>query len=114
MSLNYLRIFVKYILKNNDFVSPFSRGYSDVTNNILNTLKSIENGCQRCIFMHSWYSEPSSRRHCPFFLRWSLLLYIGPILDNMRKAEKILEDTDDVNYTVILPAGLGKGPVTGN
>ena len=64
--------------------------------------------------MHSWHSEPTSRRHCPFFLRWSLLLHIGPILDNMRKAEKILENTDDINYTFVLTAGLGKGPVTGN
>ena len=64
--------------------------------------------------MHSWHSEPTSRRHCPFFLRWTLLLYIGPILDDMRKAEKILENTDDIDYTFILTAGLGKGPVTGN
>ena len=92
----------------------YLRGYFDVTNNIVNTLKSIESGCRRCIFLHSWHSEPTSRRHCPFFLRWSLLLHIGPILDNMRKAEKILENTDDINYTFVLTAGLGKGPVTGN
>ena len=48
------------------------------------------------------------------FTHRSPALYIGPILDNMRKAEKILENTDDINYTFFLTAGLGKGPVTGN
>ena len=79
--------------------------------------KALSSGssCRRCIFMHSWYSEPQSRTHCPFFLRWTLLLYINPILDNMRKAEKLLETAaDDLNYTVVLPAGLMNGKATGN
>ena len=54
-----------------------STGYVDFTNSLMKSLKSIENGCRRCIFMHSWYTEPSSRSNAPFFLRWTLLKFIG-------------------------------------
>ena len=39
-------------------------------------------------------------------------LFIGPILDNMRKAEEFLEGQNDIDYSVILPGGLGKGQAT--
>ena len=98
-------------------LSPYKnifRGYLDVTNAIVKTLLSLtENSCRRCIFMHSWHSEPSSRAEAPLLLRWTLLKYIGPILDNMREAEKILESTSDINYSVILPAGLKNGNQSG-
>ena len=54
------------------------------------------------------------RINCPFLLRWTLLLYIGPILDNMRKAEEFLAEKNDLDYTVVLPAGLVNGPAKGN
>ena len=112
----------KRLLENITFVSQnllktyenIYRGYLDVTNAIVKTLLSLnENSCRRCIFMHSWHSEPSSRAEAPLLLRWTLLKYIGPILDNMREAEKILESTSDINYSVILPAGLQKGNQSG-
>lgn len=87
-------------------------GYVDITKSVTEALKQTENGCRRLIFMHSAYSEPSSRSKAPWFLRWTLLAYIGPILDNMREAEKYLEKEEDFNYTVILPGGLKNGPGT--
>ena len=63
--------------------------------------------------MHSWFSDPSSRVNCPFYLRWTLMIYISPILDNMRKAEEFLQSQDDIDYSVILAAGLVNGKATG-
>ena len=90
-----------------------STGYSDFTSALMKAILSIENGCRRCIFMHSWHTEPSSRPNVPFYLRWTLLKYIAIILDNMRKAENLLEASDDIDYTVVLPPGLRAGPATG-
>ena len=47
-----------------------------------------------------------------FHPRWTLLWFIGPILDNMRKAEEFLESQGDIDYSVILPAGLSNGQAT--
>ena len=69
--------------------------------------------------MHSWYSNPDTRQHCPFFLRWTLIPYISCLLDDMSKAEQYLQDSEDnpevqdIDYTVILPGGLVNKPVTG-
>jgi len=74
--------------------------------------------CRRLILMHSWYTEPSSRAMCPFYLRWTLLQYIGPILDDMRTAEQYLANEEegsackDIDFTCVLPAGLSNKPVT--
>ena len=62
--------------------------------------------------MHSWYTDPESRAQASFFLRWILFSFIGPVLDNMRKAEEFLESQDDIDYSVILPGGLSKGQPT--
>lgn len=86
----------------------FFSGYEDVTKAIDKALMANGNPSKRCVFMHSWYSEPSTRVNCPFLLRWTLLLYIGPILDNMRQAEKYLESSS-LDYSVVLPAGLMNG-----
>ena len=94
-------------------INWYFRGYVDVTKAMTKALLTSENGCRRCIFMHSWYSEPTSRVNCPFFLRWTLLLFIGPILDNMRKAEEFLQGQEDIDYSVVLPAGLVNGKATG-
>ena len=69
--------------------------------------------------MHAWYSKPSSRQNCPFFLRWTIVPYLACILDDMHVAESYLQDPDenpevqDINYTVVLPGGLINKPVTG-
>ena len=49
-------------------------------------------------------------------LIWHFRIFLkssGPILDNMRGAEKILVESD-LDYTVVLPAGLLDGPASGN
>lgn len=92
--------------------SYISRGYEDVAKAISKALSSNENGSKRCIFMHSWYTDPESRAKASFFLRWVLFYFIGPVLDNMRKAEEFLEKQDEIDYSVILPSGLSKGQPT--
>jgi len=48
-----------------------------------------------------------------FLIRWFLLPMIKPVLDNMREVEVWLEqEVDDINYTVVRPAGLTNNPVT--
>merc|ERR1712051_891463 len=101
-----------HLYKNNQRENCLFRGYVDVTKAITKALLTNENGCRRCIFMHSWYSEPTSRVNAPFFIRWTLFLYIGPILDNMRKAEEFLQGQEDIDYSVVLPAALVKGKAT--
>ena len=102
-----------HLYKSNQRENCLFRGYVDVTKAMTKALLTNENGCRRCIFMHSWYSEPTARVNCPFFLRWTLLLFIGPILDNMRKAEEFLQGQEDIDYSVVLPAGLVNGKATG-
>ena len=102
-----------HLYKNNQRENCLFRGYVDVTKAITKALLTNENGCRRCIFMHSWCSEPTSRVNAPFFIRWTLFLYIGPILDNMRKAEEFLQGQEDIDYSVVLPAALVKGKATG-
>jgi biliverdin reductase/flavin reductase len=89
-----------------------STGYEDATKAISCALVKTEGGCRRLIAMHSWFTEQSVRSECPFWLRWTLLAYIGPILDNMRVAEKYLEGQNDIKYSVILPAGLTSNSVS--
>ena len=102
-----------HLYKSNQRENCLFRGYVDVTKAITKALLTNENGCRRCIFMHSWCSEPTSRINAPFFIRWTLFLYIGPILDNMRKAEEFLQGQEDIDYSVVLPAALVKGKATG-
>lgn len=71
-------------------------------------------GCKRLISVHSWYTEPETRSKAPFLLRWTLIPYIGPVLDDMRNVEKMLESQKDIVYTVVCPPGLQNKPVTGN
>jgi len=89
-----------------------STGYEDVTKAIAKALLTSNNSCRRCVFMHSWYTDPESRSQASFLLRWLLFTFIGPILDNMRKAEQFLESQNEIDYTVILPGGLSSSSAT--
>lgn len=94
---------------------PVARNVTEhekATKAMVGAMKKNEGGCRRLILMHSWFTEQSTRSKAPFYIRWTLLLFIAPILDNMRVAEKYLETEEDVNYTVVLPPGLTKKPVT--
>merc|ERR1712098_692645 len=65
------------------------------------------------VLCHSWYTEEPSRSQAMFLIRWFLLPMIKPALDNMREVEVWLEqEVDDINYTVVRPAGLTNNPVT--
>lgn len=48
-----------------------------------------------------------------FFIRFMLLPIIRSVLSNMYEMEKILEKTEDINWTVVRPPGLQNTPVTG-
>ena len=78
-----------------------------------------EVNCKRLILMHSWMTKPDSRNASgmPFFIRWVLIPLIRPALDDMDRAESYLRSDDQavagIDYTVVLPAGLNNGAVTG-
>lgn len=48
-----------------------------------------------------------------FFVRFMLLPLIRSVLSNMYEMEKLLEKTEDINWTVVRPPGLQNTPVTG-
>ena len=60
------------------------------------------------------YTDPASRADAPFLIRWVLLPMIRTVLDNMRETEVWLEDQtgEELQYTVVRPAGLTNNPVT--
>lgn len=91
-----------------------STNYMRSSKAILDAMKqSGEGGPRRYIGMHSWYSDPPSRAKCPFYLRYTLLAYIAPVLDDMRNVERYVEtETTDIDYTFVLPAGLQNKPMT--
>lgn len=67
----------------------------------------------RLVMCHSWYTEEASRGQAVFFIRWFLLPMIKSVLDNMREVEVMMEtQVDDINWTVVRPAGLTDNPVT--
>ena len=64
--------------------------------------------------MHSWYTDPGSRGQAPFFLRYTLIAYISPVLDDMRNVETyVARDAPEIDYTFVLPPGLSNKPLTG-
>ena len=64
--------------------------------------------------MHSWYTDPVSRGQAPFFLRYTLIAYIAPVLDDMRNVETyVARDAPEIDYTFVLPPGLSNKPLTG-
>ena len=69
----------------------------------------------RLVLCHSWYTEEESRGQAMFLIRWFLIPMIKPVLDNMREAELWLETECDqkINWTVVRPAGLTNGYLSG-
>lgn len=99
-------------------VSTLGFGVERPSTNYMKSAKAIidammKSECRRYIGMHSWYSEPTTRGKAPFLLRYTLLAYIGPVLDDMRSVERYVEtETTDIDYTFVLPAGLQNKPKT--
>lgn len=54
-----------------------------------------------------------SGRQSPFLIRFLLLPMIRSILTNMYEMEKMLQKTDDINWTVVRPPGLKNQPASG-
>lgn len=56
---------------------------------------------------HSWYTELESRGQAAWFISLvSFLPMIRTVLDNMRETELWLDNQDELEYTVVRPAGL--------
>jgi len=86
-------------------------GYTDATKGIVDAMKS--NNIKRLVLCHSWYTEENSRSQAMFLIRWFLIPMIRSVLDNMREVELWLEEScQDIDYTVVRPAGLQNKPVT--
>ena len=88
-----------------------SRGYMEATKAMMTAMKA--SSVTRLVMCHSWYTEEASRGQAIFFIRWFLLPMIKSVLDNMREVEVMMEtQVDDINWTVVRPAGLTDNPVT--
>jgi len=90
---------------------PAVTGYLEVTKAAVGAMRAAN--VSRILLCHSWYTAPESRGEAPFLIRWVLLPMIRTVLDNMRLAEEWLEQEGGVQHTVVRPAGLTSGPVTG-
>lgn len=85
-------------------------GYTKATQAVVEAMKSL--GIKRIIMCHSWYTELESRGQAAWFIRWFLLPMIRTVLDNMRETELWLDNQDELEYTVVRPAGLTNNAVT--
>ncbi|KAG8011870.1 Flavin reductase (NADPH) [Nibea albiflora] len=66
----------------------------------------------RIITMTSWYTEPNSGTQSPYLIRFLLLPLIRSVLTNMHQMEQFLQDTEDINWTVVRPPGLKNLPAS--
>ncbi|MCJ8746854.1 hypothetical protein PDJAM_G00146660 [Pangasius djambal] len=85
-------------------------GYSESMTATLNAMREVK--VNRIITMTSWYTDPNSGTRSSFFIRFMLLPIIRSVLSNMYEMEKLLEKTEDINWTVVRPPGLQNTPVT--
>ncbi|TMS03964.1 Flavin reductase (NADPH) [Larimichthys crocea] len=66
----------------------------------------------RIITMTSWYTEPNSGTQSPYLIRFLLLPLIRSVLTNMHQMEQFLQETGDINWTVVRPPGLKNLPAS--
>ncbi|XP_037536170.1 flavin reductase (NADPH)-like [Nematolebias whitei] len=66
----------------------------------------------RLITMTSWYTEPNSGTQSSYLIRFLLLPLIRSVLNNMYEMECFLQETEDVNWTVVRPPGLKNLPAS--
>lgn len=85
-------------------------GYTQSMTATLSAMREVK--VNRIITMTSWYTDPNSGTRCSFFIRFMLLPIIRSVLSNMYEMEKLLEKTEDINWTVVRPPGLQNTPVT--
>lgn len=67
---------------------------------------------KRLITMTSWYTDPNSGAQSPFMIRFLLLPMIRSVLTNMFQMEQFLQQTNDIDWTVVRPPGLKNLPAS--
>jgi biliverdin reductase/flavin reductase len=86
-------------------------GYTKATQAIVEGMQA--NNVKRFVMCHSWYTEEKSRGEAPWYLRWTLIPMIRPILDNMFQVETWLQtESKDIEYTVVRPPGLNNNALS--
>ncbi|XP_026177560.1 uncharacterized protein At2g34460, chloroplastic-like [Mastacembelus armatus] len=71
-----------------------------------------ETQVNRLITMTSWYTESNSGTQSPYLIRFILLPIIRSVLTNMYEMEQFLQETEDINWTVVRPPGLKNLPAS--
>ncbi|KAE8291963.1 Flavin reductase (NADPH) [Larimichthys crocea] len=93
-------------------VSIFSAvtGYTLSMKVIISAMREAQ--VNRIITMTSWYTEPNSGTQSPYLIRFLLLPLIRSVLTNMHQMEQFLQETGDINWTVVRPPGLKNLPAS--
>ncbi|KAG0719881.1 Flavin reductase (NADPH) [Chionoecetes opilio] len=87
-------------------------GYSKSMTAIVGAMR--KSNISRIVTMTSWFTEPSSAAKLGFVVNWMLIPFLRPVLTNMRQMEQHLETScQDINYTVVRPAGLKNSVLSG-
>ena len=69
-------------------------------------------GSHRLILIHSWYTDPKCRSNASFMAKWIAIPIIKPVLENMNETEQYLRSETEIDWTTVLPPGLGPKDVT--
>ncbi|KAL0979626.1 hypothetical protein UPYG_G00187470 [Umbra pygmaea] len=85
-------------------------GYTLSMRAVVNAMREAK--VKRIITMTSWYTDPTSGTQSSYFIRFVLLPMIRSVLSNMFEMEHFLNETQDVNWTVVRPPGLKNLPAT--
>ncbi|KAJ8026507.1 Flavin reductase (NADPH) [Holothuria leucospilota] len=85
--------------------------YSDSIKVIIEALNKAQ--VSRFVVMTSWGTSTRGGDRSPFMLEWVIKpTFLRSILKDMSRLEKCLEDSHDINYTVVRPPILKDDPVT--
>ncbi|KAM7391243.1 hypothetical protein PAMP_021943 [Pampus punctatissimus] len=91
------------------FFSPVT-GYTVSMNAMIGAMREAR--VSRIITMTSWYTEPNSGTQSSYLTRFLLLPIIRSVLTNMFEMEQYLQETEDINWTVVRPPGLKNLPAS--
>ncbi|KAM7415786.1 hypothetical protein PAMA_018042 [Pampus argenteus] len=85
-------------------------GYTVSMNAMIGAMREAR--VSRIITMTSWYTEPNSGSQSSYLVRFLLLPMIRSVLTNMFEMEQCLQETEDINWTVVRPPGLKNLPAS--
>lgn len=95
------------------FPASFFTGVTGYTRSMTAMVSAMQEArVNRIITMTSWYTEPNSGTQSSYLIRFLLLPLIRSVLSNMYEMEKLLQKTEDINWTVVRPPGLKNLPAT--